>query len=181
MMKFLLILSVLAFLVTFVQTRKESYTSQKKKANITVYSGDDSSSGIDPATYPIRVSIPGIGKVSVYAVAVHDDEYQRDKCKIIKVSTGKSSFYGHVVDKCDRKDSQCKNRYKGGAQYLVDFFFRKSNDYKNRGLKFDMNKGYVEQTGQKLSALDINKKHWHGWLTKNHVKRTNGYTCNDCC
>jgi hypothetical protein len=181
MIKVLFVLSILALLVVIVQTRKETYTSSKK-ANITVYSGSQTSTGIDPSSYPIKVSVPGVGKVPVYPVAVHDDEYQKDKCKIIKVNTGKKSFYAHVINRCNRKDKNCKNRYKNGAQYLIDFYYNKSKDYKNRGLKYDVNKGRIQQTGKKVSALDLNKKkHWHEWLTKNHVKRTNGYTCKDCC
>jgi hypothetical protein len=174
----LLVLLVLLVLWMHLGTPRNEYL----KSNITVYTGSDTSTGIDPSTYPIKVSIPGVGKQNVYPIAVHDDEYPKDKCKILKITTAKGkSFYGHVVNRCDRKDANCKNRYKNGAQYLVDLFYKNSKDYTNRGLKYDVNKGTIESTNHKVSANDLGKKHWNKWLTKNHVTQSNGYTCEDCC
>ena len=177
-MKTILVLIVIAtaVLALAMHSTKEFY-----KTNITVYSGNETSTGINPDTYPISVHIPGVGKKSVYPIAVHDKEYKKDRCKIIKVTKGTTSFYGHVVNRCNKKHPNCKNRHKKGAQYLVDFYYKDEKDYKKQGLKYDVNPGKIEHTNHKVSALDLDKKHWHSWLTKNHVMRSNGYTCDGCC
>ena len=179
----IIIIIVLCILVLTLFYMHQQHQTEYLKSNITVYSGNETSTGIDPDSYPIKVSIPGVGKKTVYPVAIHDDDYAKDKCKVLKVTTKKGKvFYAHAINRCNRKHPNCKNRYKNGSQYLIDLYYKKDSDYKNRGLKYDINPGSVDSTNHKVSALDLNKKkHWHGWLTKNHVLQKNGYTCRDCC
>ena len=159
----------------------EAHLLEYLKSNITVYSGNETSTGINPDKYPITVSIPGVGKQKVYPVAIHDADYQKDKCKILKVTTrGGKTFYAHAINRCNAAHPNCKNRYRNGAQYLIDLYYKKSSDYTNRGLKYDINPGTVDSTNHKVSALDLKGK-WHKWLTSNHVTGKKGYTCKDCC
>ena len=149
--------------------------------NVTVYTGSETSSGINPDSYPITVNIKGVGKKKVYPIAVHQDEYMRDKCKILRVRKGKTDFYGHVVNQCKRSDPSCNNRFKNNASYLVDYYYKNANDYKARGLGNTINRGYtIEDTGQRISAAKLSKKNWHGWLTKNHITNPS-WNCPLCC
>lgn len=178
----MILLLLVITLVLLLLLKQPQPQHEYLKSNITVYSGNETSTGINPDSYPFTVSIPGVGKQKVYPVAIHDDDYQKDKCKIFKVTTKKGKvFYAHAINRCNKKHPNCKNRYKNGSQYLIDLYYKKDQDYKNRGLKYDINKGSVDSTNHKVSALDLNTKHWHGWLTKNHVLQKNGYTCRDCC
>jgi hypothetical protein len=168
-------------LKTFPLSRKKNNKKKSYTGNVTVYEGSNTSSGINPKTYPVTLDLKGLGKKKVYPIAVHQKEYDRDKCKILRVRKGNTDFYGHVINRCKGSDPDCQNRFKSNANYLVDLYYDKPKDYTSLGLGNTINKGFtIQDTGYKASALSLPKKHWHSWLSKEHVTNPK-WNCDLCC
>lgn len=144
-------------------------------ANLTVFDDAETSTGIKPSAYPIKYK-----GVNVYPIAVHHDEYARDRCKILRVTkeNGTFWFYGHVVDLCNRKDADCVNKRANGRNYLVDLHGKFAARLK---VPRSITKIRVVDEGKRLSTALLPKRFRAAWLTDNHIRRTNGYTCDFCC
>lgn len=116
------------------------------KANISTFggAGDDNDIGfigVDLKTWKVPGTINFSGK-PVIPIAVHMDDGGGYIYKVLEVKAeGLPAFYGFVTDLCNSAASSCKNKERGGLNFLIDIH---KSGWPHLGMSESQGKNYLK-------------------------------------
>jgi hypothetical protein len=150
----------------------------KGRANVSTFggAGDDNGEGfvgVDLDNWKVG-NLKFLGQ-PVIPIAVHMDHGSAYIYKVLEVKAeGLPTFYGFVVDLCNRTDSSCQNKDRGGIGFLIDIH---KSGWSRLGLSESQGKNYLKTgTYTVVGEIKWSEIPKHMW-TKKVQNRSSSMVC----